>query len=402
MLGVEPLIPTWEQKLLVSVLVGLVAVALAYIVRRQRPLLARYTSPIVADLVASVAYIGIVIGTTLVVADIWGQTETLLDQMGVLRLDARTPQMVITLVVLVAVQVFVGIAKRLLTDLSTESQALTKHQREVGVRVTQLTLWLVGIVVILGVWDVDLTGLLVGAGFLGIVIGLASRKTLGSLLAGFVLMFSRPFEVGDWVKVAEHEGVVSDITMMSTRIRAFNGDYVVVPNDVVSSETVVNRTRRDRLRVAVEVGVDYDADVDHARAIAQETAATLVAESPHGLESPEPDVLNRGLGDSAVVLEVRLWLERPTSGQVNRVKDTLLSDLKERFESEGIKIPYPQRELSGRAEEGGFQLSDAPRRDDRIASSADEEQEGGAAQEAESGENESAETPAEEGTARKD
>ena len=343
--------------MLVSALIALVAFALAYLVRRGRRRFSAYLSPIIVDLVSSVIYIGIVIATTLAIADIWGQTDTLLDQVGFLRLDARAPEVVITVVVLIAIQVFAGIAVRLLDDLTTESQALTEHQREVGLRVTQLTLWTVGLIVILGVWDVDLTGLLVGAGFLGIVIGLASRQTIGSLLAGFVLMFSRPFEVGDWVVVDDHEGVVSDITMMSTRIQAFDGEYIVVPNDLVSSETVVNRSREGRLRAEVEVGVDFDADVHRARDVAVRVANELADETQAIRDSPEPDVLVCRLADSAVVLVVRLWIDRPTSGQVNRIRDDLMCNVKEAFEHEGIKIPYPQQELSGREETGGFQIT---------------------------------------------
>ena len=357
MFGLQDFIPSWELKLLVSALIALVAFALAYLVSRGRRRFSTYLSHIIVDLVSSVIYIGIVIGTTLAIADIWGQTDTLLDQVGFLRLDARAPEFVITVVVVIAIQVFAGIATRLLDDLTTESQALTEHQREVGLRVTNLTLWTVGLIVILGVWDVDLTGLLVGAGFLGIVIGLASRQTIGSLLAGFVLMFSRPFEVGDWVVVDDHEGVVSDITMMSTRIQAFDGEYIVVPNDVVSSETVVNRSRQGRLRAEIEVGIDFDADVHHARDVAIRVANELADETQAIRDSPEPDVLVRRLADSAVVLVVRLWIDRPTSGQVNRIRDDLMCNVTEAFKNEGIKIPYPQRELSGREETGGFQIT---------------------------------------------
>ena len=64
--------------------------------------------------------------------------------------------------------------------------------------------------------------------------------------------------MGDWVGIDGREGVVSDITLMSTRIQAFNGEYVVVPNDVVGSSTVTNRSRQQQLRIEVDVGIDYD------------------------------------------------------------------------------------------------------------------------------------------------
>ncbi len=340
-------------------LFALLAFGLISLVRSLRSDLIERYAPIVVDLVSSVLIVGIVVAVTLAVADLWGQTETLLEQLGVLRIDQRAPELVVSLVVLIAIQVFAGISTRLLDDLTTESEALTKHQREIALRLTQITLWTLGILIILGVWDVDLTGLLVGAGFLGIVIGLASRKTLGSLLGGLVLMFSRPFEVGDWILVDDKEGLVSDITLMSTRIQGFDGEYIVVPNDVVTNKTITNRSRQGRYRITVETGIDYDADVDRAREIALD-AIEAVAERHESIrENPSPDIVVRSLGDSSLVLASRVWIDDPTARRVTVVRDDVVSSIKAAFEENDIKIPYPQRELSRRDGSGDVQLTEA-------------------------------------------
>ncbi len=88
---------------------------------------------------------------------------------------------------------------------------------------------------------------------------MAARQTLGSLLAGFMLMFARPFEIGDWVEIEEKEGIVTDISIVNTRIQTFDGEYVMIPNDTVGGSTIVNRSRKGRLRLEVDVGIDYDA-----------------------------------------------------------------------------------------------------------------------------------------------
>jgi len=355
--GLEELGLSLELQLLASVVLAGVAFASVVLVRRLRRLLIESYSPIVVDLISSVLTITIVVVTLLATADVWGQTETLLDQLGVLRLDERAPKVTISLIVLVAIQVFVGIATRLLDDLVTDTETLTEHQREIALRLTQVSLWGLGLLIVLGVWEVDLTGLLVGAGFLGIVVGLAARKTLGSLVGGFVLMFSRPFEVGDWIRVDEDEGTVSDITLMSTRIRGFDGEYIVVPNDVVTTKVVKNRTREGRFRAEIDVGVDYDTDVDHAREVVLEATETVAARYDHVRETPEPDVIARRLGDSSVTLSARVWIDAPTARRVTRVRDDLVCATKAACEDAGIKIPFPQRELSGREETGGFRLS---------------------------------------------
>ena len=356
MFELQELLPSWELKLLATAIVPVVGIAFAFLVRRIRRRAVRRFNPVVVDLVSSAVIVGIVIVTALVLADIWGQTEALLDQFGVFRIDERAPQLVVTIIVLLAIQVFVGIGGRLLDDLADESNALTRHQREVSLRVTQVTLWGGGIIVILGVWNVDIAGLLVGAGFLGIVIGLAARKTIGSMIAGFVLMFSRPFEVGDWVSVNGDDGIVTDITMMSTRIPAFDGEYVVVPNDVVGNEILANRSRNDRLRTEVEVGVDYDVDVEYAREVA-ESVATNLAEDEE-FPGSSPDVVIDRFGDSAVVLILRVWVEEPTPRELTRARGKLIAAIRDRFSKEGIEIPYPQREVSHRQPRGEPETSD--------------------------------------------
>lgn len=354
----EGLFGTWELRLLVSVGIAIGAIGAGLLVRRARKALKGHVNPITLDLGTSTTTVLIVITTAVLIADLWGQTGVIFEQLGFIRLDARAPEVAMTIVIVIAIQVFVGIARRLLDDLTHASGTLTGHQREVGVRLTQLGLWGIGIMVILGVWDIDLTGILVGAGFLGIVLGLASRKTLGSLIAGLVLMFARPFEVGEWIAVDGKEGTVTDITLLSTRIRSFEGERVVVPNDVITGEIVTNRTREGRLRASVDIGIDYDDDVGQATELAQSIAEDVAAETETALDSPDPSVLVRALDDSAVLLSVRVWVDKPSAREVNHVKHELLAQLKTSFDEEGISIPYPQRELSTRDERWRVQVED--------------------------------------------
>lgn len=221
---------------------------------------------------------------------------------------------------------------------------------------SQLGFWTVGLMVILGVWDIDLTGLLVGAGFLGIVLGLAARKTLGSLIAGLVLMFSRPFEVGDWVQVNDSEGIVTDITLMSTRIRSFNGEHIVVPNDVVTGEIVTNRSREGRLRVEVPIGIDYEDDFELASDVARTVLDEIVNEREYCLSDPQPQVILQELGDSAVIFSLRIWIIEPSARRQNRLRQTIQRRIKAEFASEGLTIPFPQREISTRRGQSSLEL----------------------------------------------
>ncbi len=229
-------------------------------------------------------------------------------------------------------------------------------------RVLQVLVVTAAAVGALTVWGVNLGGLFVGAGFLGIVIGTAARTTLGSLIAGFVLMFSRPFELGDWVALDGQEGIVADITIVNTRIRNQYGEEIVLPNDKVANATITNRSRLGQLRLSVDVGVDYDADLERAE--------TVVLEALEGvstvLSNPTPQVVPKSLGDSAVVLECRFWIDNPSAARRTVATAAVVREVKTALDEADVKIPYPQRELLGREEAGGFRVeSDQRRADER-------------------------------------
>lgn len=349
-LGVGDSITSWEQQTVISLVIAGLALGSAYGLQKLRPTMERRVRPVIVDLGISTIVAGLAILATLLIADIWGQTEVLLEQLGFLRIDERAPQVAITVAIIIAIQVFAGIGRRLLDDLRDESARMSDHQREIGLRSMQLVFWSIGIMVILGVWEVDLSGLLVGAGFLGIVLGLASQKTLGSLIAGFILMFSRPFEVGDWIVVDDNQGIVTDITLMSTRISSFDGERVVIPNDVIASEIVTNRTREGQLRIEVAVGIDYDDDFETAEETALSVANSLQSEYETILDDPGPSVVLDEFGDSAVELSVRVWMNEPTAPGMRRIRHDLMAALQEEFSTAGVTIPYPQREISHRSE----------------------------------------------------
>jgi small-conductance mechanosensitive channel len=237
-------------------------------------------------------------------------------------------------------------------DLGKQTEWITEHQEEIVLRVSQLAYFSVIGLAALTIWNVNLEGLLVGAGFLGIVVGLAARQTLGSLLAGFVLMFSRPFTIGDWVRIGDQEGIVTDITIFNTRLENFDGEFVVMPNDRVSNQAITNRSQKGLLRLRVDVGIDYADDPDHARQVALEA----ISAQSEVVDAPPPQVFPKSFGDSAVVMEMRFWIDHPTPPRKWKAVSAVISAVKESFEEEDIKIPFPQQELSGRAETGGFQV----------------------------------------------
>ncbi|MFC6824858.1 mechanosensitive ion channel family protein [Halopelagius fulvigenes] len=291
--------------------------------------------------------------TGLALLVVWGFEEVALE--GAVFLATLAPYVAraaVTLVLLAAAVVTTDLLESWLDGYASESEQINEHQEGIVFRVLQVVVLLAAGLGTLTVWGLDLSGLLVGAGFLGIVVGMAARQTLGSLIAGFVLMFSRPFEIGDWVEIDGEEGIVSDITIVNTRLRNFDGEEIVFPNDRVTNATVTNRTRRGQLRLTVDVGVDYATDLERA----EEVAEAAIEGADMVTEVPAPKVLPATFDDSAVGLKVRFWIQNPSAPRRARARAAVVRAVKTAFDREGIKIPYPQRELQGRAETEGFRI----------------------------------------------
>ena len=289
----------------------------------------------------------------LAVLVVWGQldiawrllaiTEEILPSLG---------QLLVTAGVIVASLVANDLLQDFVRTYTADSQHITAHQEQILLRVLQIAIILAALMAIFSIWGIDIGSLLVGAGFLGIVVGLAARQTLGSLLAGFVLMFSRPFEIGDWVAIGDTEGIVTKITIMNTIMRNFDGEHIVIPNDNVNNRPITNRSRDGKLRIHVEVGIDYDDDPEHAKEVAREAVGEVTMVE----NNPKPQVFPVAFGDSAVTLDIRFWIAPPTPQRRWRATAGVVETVKERFATESISIPFQQRTLGNR---GGLE-TDAP------------------------------------------
>lgn len=366
---------TTEGRLVASAVVVLVALAAAVVVPLVVRLAGRTLSGVLPDqarvivdtvagylpvgagwLVVFLVRTALLFGVVVTLLAVWGLVDAALTVLALAGLSVPLlGQTVVTVGVLLAAYIVITVFEEAFSQFSTRSERLTAHQEEIIIRTGHVAVLGVAATGILTLWGLDLSGLLVGAGFLGIVVGLAARQTLGSILAGFVLMFSKPFAVGDWVEVADHRGIVDNITIMNTRLQTADGEAVYLPNDAVSQQPIRNFSSQNRLRLRVEVGVDYDIAPDRA----EEIACAAIEGVDSVRDSPEPDVVPTGFGDSAVIFELRFWISDPTPEVKWTATTQVIHAVKRRFEAEDIKIPFPQRELSGRAETGGFHVRDA-------------------------------------------
>jgi len=297
----------------------------------------------------------VVAAGSVVVVAVWEQTAMVREVLESTDVGSTAaPRLAITLGILIVVQIVVDFVGRLLQRLQASSAPLDRHQREVAYRLSQVALWGLAILVVLGVWEFDLSGLLIGAGVLGLILGMAARQTLRALLAGFVLMLSQPFEVGDWVEMADAEGTVRDISIVNTRIETPDGEYVILPNDEVMARKIVNRSAKGQLRVEVEVGVDYDTDLERAIDVAYDALDGIEGI----LRTPSPVVDAKRFEDSAVVLGVRVWIANPGPRRKWQTRTRVIGAITDAFDEADVEVPFPQRTVSMRGDVRGLEGMD--------------------------------------------
>ncbi len=195
------------------------------------------------------------------------------------------------------------------------------------------------------------TTLLTGAGVLAAIVGFASQSAFSNIISGIFLVIFRPFSVGDRVKIGQlYNGDVEDITLRHTVIKDFENRRIVIPNNVISNETIVNSTIEDeKVIVFVEFTISLDSSIDLASSIIQEEASKhpycIDNRSAEELAKGEHRVMVRVISfvDSGLLLRAYAWSRNPTEGF--ELKCDLLKTIKERFDTQGIEIPYPYRTI---------------------------------------------------------
>jgi small-conductance mechanosensitive channel len=180
------------------------------------------------------------------------------------------------------------------------------------------------------------------AGALALAVGFAAQDLIANFVAGVFIIQDEPFEVGDWIEWSGNEGVVREIQLRVTKLDTFDNQLVTVPNSDLASAAVINNVANEQRRVSVGFGIGYDDDIEGAREAIVEEASRIDGV----LDDPAPSAPVTSLGDSAVVLSGRLWIDPEESGY-GPVRSQFVERVKERFDAAGIDMPYPNTELSG-------------------------------------------------------
>jgi len=183
-----------------------------------------------------------------------------------------------------------------------------------------------------------LAPLLGAAGIVGIAIGFASQTSVSNIISGFFLMAEKPFEVNDIITVDDTTGIILSIDLLSIKLRTFDNKFVRIPNETIIKTEVTNVTRFPIRRVDLEIGVAYKENITKVKAILLDIAK----KNPLCLNEPKALILFKGFGNSSIDLLLLVWAVKT---DWLAVKNSMLEEIKKRFDDEGVEIPFPHVSL---------------------------------------------------------
>ncbi|MDX1549087.1 MAG: mechanosensitive ion channel [Lysobacter spongiicola] len=205
-------------------------------------------------------------------------------------------------------------------------------------KVAYVILLVVLVLAALQVIGVPMTSMFAVLGAAGLAIGLALKDSLSNIASGVMLVTLKPFRVGNVVTINGETGVVEDVSIFQTRLRGADNQTIVLPNSLVTTDSIINLTPDVMRRVELVIGISYNADIDQAR----EIALGLMHADERVLPEPEPTVLVYALADNSVNLGIRC---HAANADWFMTKCELTERIKKAFDAAGIGIPFPQRDV---------------------------------------------------------
>ncbi len=193
--------------------------------------------------------------------------------------------------------------------------------------------------------------LFAGAGILAIIIGFASQAAFANIISGLFIVTSKPFRVGDYIKISdEYFGTVEDITLRHTVIRNNENRRIIIPNSVINNQTIINSNIIDeKVCSLIELGISYDSSIDLAIRIIQDEVMKhplfVDNRTDEQKAANEPQVVVRVMGFGASSVNLRAYAWAGTSFDAFVLRTDMFKLIKQRFDREGIEIPFPYRTI---------------------------------------------------------
>ena len=242
------------------------------------------------------------------------------------------------LAILIVGSMVAGWARRSVLRVLNRAPRVDETLRPVIASIVRYGILVFVLIAVLAQFGVQTTSIITLLAAGGLAIGLALQGTLQNIAAGIMLLFLRPFRVGEYIDAEGLSGTINEIGLFTTHMRTYDGIYLEVPNAKIWNRAILNYSRVEARRLDVVVGISYGDDIDKAQAVLLE----LMTSDSRVNAEPAPQVLVKELADSSVNLDMRCWA---AGGDYWAVLFDLNKAVKQRLDAKGITIPFPQRDV---------------------------------------------------------
>ncbi len=242
------------------------------------------------------------------------------------------------IVILIIGWMFAGWASRTVDRLLGKSPRMDETLRKFFASIVRYAVIIFTVVAVLSQFGVETTSFIAVLGAMGLAIGLALQGTLGHVASGVMLLMFRPFKIGDFIDGGGVTGTVEAISLFTTTMNTPDNVHIIVPNGQLWDTAIKNFSHNANRRVDMVMGIGYGDSIDDAM-----KAILEIAEADSRVhKDPAPMVAVGELADSSVNIIVRVWC---SAGDYWGVKFDMTKAMKQRFDADGISIPFPQRDV---------------------------------------------------------
>ena len=255
-------------------------------------------------------------------------TETLNASLGTLTLGSALSALLILVICLIAIRVVMGIVKRLVNKSHMDERV--KGYVCKGVK---LLLYVVAVIIVADSLGIPVTSLIALVSVFGLAISLAVQDVLANVASGLVILFSKPFTIGDYVDTGDGEGEVSEISLTHTKLDTPDGLRVMLPNSKMVAGKIVNYTARGVRRICHTVSAAYSVNVKDVR----RAMLMAVERTDNVLADPAADVVVASYGESSIRYTVRFWVKAEHYWDAHNF---CLEEIRRCFDEVGVEMTY--------------------------------------------------------------
>lgn len=247
-------------------------------------------------------------------------------------------KVLLTILLLIISRLLSKIVNKLITKASVAIEKFDVTLVPIIAAISSYSVYIICVIIILDIFGVNTASIITVLGATGIAIGLALKDTLSNIASGIILLFVRPFKIGDLIEFGSLTGTVISVGLFATVLEQRDGVFISTPNTNLWGVPIQNYTRNKKRRLDLTVSIAYTDSIDTAYQVLEE----IVAEEKRFLHDPPYTIMVSAMGDSSVNIKLLVWAHVDDYWDIKWEQN---KNLKEKIEAAGLSIPFPQRDI---------------------------------------------------------